>query len=197
MAKVCHIVLQIQHKVLSHMSFSYHHMQNFMTNLLCHNIGKGVINLRPSNPKLQFVWDVKIVFSCLEEKGLTIKLPDKILSQKLLILLLLLGPLFLLFSSFVSFLRRMNSVFHFEVDNMFINTKCAIFSPNKVLKHSKPGRRLDQFTYRSFPQKWLCIVDIPQEYLTHRKLRSYCNTKKLFITLKAPYHEASIDTLRR
>ena len=31
--------------------------------------------------------------------------------------------------------------------------ECAIFSPNKVLKHSKPGRKLDQFTYRSFPQK--------------------------------------------
>ena len=119
-----------------------------MTNLICENIKKGVINLRPSNPKLQFVWDVNIVFSYLEEKGLTIKLPDKILSQKLLILLLLLGPLFLLFSSLVSFLQRMNSVFHFEVDNMFINTKYAIFSPNKVLKYSKPGRKLDQFTYR-------------------------------------------------
>ena len=47
---------------------------------------------------------------------------------------------------------------------MFINAKCAIFSPNKVLKHSKPGRKLDQFTYRLFPQKELC-VDTLQEYL--------------------------------
>ena len=147
--------------------------------------GKGVFNLKPPRPKLQFVWDVKIVFSYLEEKGLNNILPDKILSQKLLILLLLLGG------------QRMNTVFNFEVDNMFINTECAIFSPNKVLKHSKPGRKLDQFTYRSFPQKELCVVDTLQEYLTQRKLRVDYNIKKLFITLKAPYHEASIDTLRR
>ena len=65
------------------------------------------------------------------------------------------------------------------------------------LKHSRPARKLDQFTYRSFPQKKLCVVDTLQEYLTQRKLRVDYNIKKLFITLKAPYHEASIDTLRR
>ena len=91
----------------------------------------------------------------------------------------------------------MNTVFNFEVENMFISTECAIFSPSKVLKHSKPERKLDQFTYRSFPQKELCVVGTLQEYLTCRKLRVDCSMKKLFITYKAPYHEASIDTLRR
>ena len=91
--------------------------------------------------------------------------------------------------------QRMNTVFNFEVDNMFINTECIIFSTNKVLKHSKPGRKLGQFTYRSFPQKELCVVDTLQEYLTRRKLRVDCNIKLLFIALKAPYHEASIDKI--
>ena len=63
-----------------------------------------MFNLRPPRPKLQFVWDVEIVFSYLEEKGSNNILPDKILSQKLLILLLLLGG------------QRMNTVFNFEVD---------------------------------------------------------------------------------
>ena len=124
--------------------------------------GKDVFNLRPPRPKLQFVWDVKIVFSYLEEKGLNNILPAKILSQKLLIVLLLLDG------------QRMNTVFNFKVDNMFINMECAIFSPNKVLKHSKPGRKLDQFTYRSFPQKELCVVHNLQEYITQRKLRVDC-----------------------
>ena len=53
----------------------------------------------------------------------------------------------------------MNTVFKFEVENIFIDTKCSIFSPKKVLKYSKPGRKLDQFTYRSFPQNELCVVD--------------------------------------
>ena len=78
-----------------------------------------------------------------------------------------------------------------------LSTPNAQYSPNKVLKHSKPGRKLDQFTYRSILQKELSVVDTLQEYLTRRKLRVDCNIKKLFITLKAPYHEASIDTLRR
>ena len=85
--------------------------------------GKGVFNLRFPRPKLQFAWDIKIVFSYLEEKGLNNILPNKIVTQKLLSLLLLLGG------------QRMNTAFNFEVDNMFINTECAIFSPNKVFKH--------------------------------------------------------------
>ena len=59
--------------------------------LLISQYGKGLFNLRPHGPKLQFVWDVKIVFSYLEEKSLNNKQPDKILSQKLLILCLLVG----------------------------------------------------------------------------------------------------------
>ena len=171
-------------KVLSHISSLYHRTQNFLTTLLV-TIWEGVFNLRPPRPKLQFVWVVKIVFSYLVEKGLNNILPDKLLSQKLLILLLLLSG------------QRMNTVFNFEVDNLFINAECAIFSPNKALKHSKLGRKLDQFTYRSFSQKELCVVETLQEYLTRRKLRVDCSIKKLFLTLKAPYHEASIDTLRR
>ena len=77
----------------------------------------------------------------------------------------------------------MNTLFNFEVDNMFINTECAVLSSNKVLKHSKPGRKLDQFTYSSFPQKEFCVVDTLPEYLTGRKLRVDCSIKKLFSTL--------------
>ena len=146
--------------------------------------GKCVFNPRLPRPKLQFLWDVKIVFSYLEEKGLDNKLPVKILSQKLLILLILLGE------------QRMNTIFNFEGDNLFINTECAIFSLNKVLKHSEPGRKLDQFTYRLFPQIELCIVDTLQEYLTYRKLKVDWSIKELFITFKAPYHEVSMVTLR-
>ena len=90
----------------------------------------------------------KFFFSYLEEKGLNNLLPDKILSQKLLILLILLGG------------QRMNAVFNFDLDNMFINKEYAIFSSNKVLKYSKPGRKLDQFSYRSLPQKELCVVEL-------------------------------------
>ena len=70
-------------------------------------MAKEYFHLRPPKPKLQLVWDVKIIFSYLEEKGLNNILPEKILNQDLLILLLLLGG------------QRMNTVFNFEVNNVY------------------------------------------------------------------------------
>ena len=75
---------------------------------------------------------------------------------------------------------------------MFINGECVVLSANKVLKHSKPGRKLDQFTYRSFPQKGLCVVDTLQECLTRSKLRVDCSMKKLLITRLKNFHATQI-----
>ena len=47
----------------------------------------------------------------------------------------------------------MSNLFNSEIYSMFINNEGVTFVSNKVLKHSKPGRKLDQFTFRSFPQK--------------------------------------------
>ena len=79
------------------------------------------------------------------------------LSQKPYILLLSLGG------------QRMNTVFNFEVDNIFINAEWTIFSPNKIFQQSKPGSKLDQFTYRSLITATLCSrhstrLSKPQEY---------------------------------
>ena len=51
----------------------------------------GVFNLRPPKPKLSFVWDIDILFKYFEQQGDNNSLSDKLLTQKLLILLLLLG----------------------------------------------------------------------------------------------------------
>ena len=51
----------------------------------------GVFNLRPLKPRLSFAWDVDILFRYFEEQGDNNSLSDKLLTQKLLTLLLLLG----------------------------------------------------------------------------------------------------------
>ena len=61
------------------------------------------------------------------------QISNKQLSQKLLILLLLLGG------------QRLNSAFYFTIDRMIISSNSVTFSPEHVLKHSKPGRKLDIF----------------------------------------------------
>ena len=51
----------------------------------------GIFNLRPPKPKLSFVWNVDILFRYFEQEGDNCLLSDIILTQKPIILLLLLG----------------------------------------------------------------------------------------------------------
>ena len=74
------------------------------------------------------------------------------LSQKLLLLLLILGG------------QRMNTIHHFAVDNLNLTDMSATFSSAHVLKHSKAGRKQDVFIYRSHPHKELCVIDCLKEY---------------------------------
>ena len=110
---------------------------------------------------------------------------DKRLSQKLLILLLLLGG------------QRLNSVFHFTIDRMIISSTSVTLSPEHVLKHSKPGRKLDFFGYWAYSDPNLFVLECLKEYIQRRNYRVDKLQKRLFITYRKPYHTASIDTLRR
>ena len=50
-----------------------------------------IFNLRPPKPKLSFTWGVDILFWYFEQQGNNCLLPEIILTQKLIILMLLLG----------------------------------------------------------------------------------------------------------
>ena len=54
----------------------------------------GVFNLRPPKPKLSFIWDVDILFRYFEQQGYNNSSSDILLTQKPLILSLLLGQSF-------------------------------------------------------------------------------------------------------
>ena len=146
---------------------------------------KGVFNLRPPLPKISFVWDVQIIFDHFISLGDNKKLSDKHMSQKLLILLLLLGG------------QRINSIFHFTIDRMVISTNSVTFSPGHVLKHSRQGKKLDTFEYRAFTDPKLCVLECLKEYIERREQKVPESEKKLFITNKKPYHATSENTLRR
>ena len=128
---------------------------------------------------------MRIIFDYFTTQNDNIYLSDKLLSHKLLILLLLLGG------------QRMNTVHSFHVDKMLITSTSATFAPGHVLKHSRPGNKIDTFTYRAYPVKKLCVIEVLQEYLKRGSTRVDHNTKQLFITYGKPYKAASIDTLIR
>ena len=124
------------------------------------------------------------MFEYFRNLGDNSQISDKHLSQKLLILLLLGG-------------QRLNYVFHFTIDRMIISSSSVTFSPEHVLKHSKPGRKLDVFEYRAYLNPKLCVLECVKEYIHRRNDRVDKDRKMLFITYRKPYHAASIDTLRR
>ena len=149
---------------------------------------KRSFNLRPPLPKLSFVWDMQIVFGicklCFRSLGDNRQITDKLLSQKLLILLLLLGG------------QRLKSVFHLTIDRMITSSTSVSFSSEHVLKHSKQGRKLNVFQYRAYSDPKLCVLECVKEYIHRRNGGVDKEQKRLFITYRKPYHTASIDTLQ-
>ena len=69
--------------------------------------------------------------------------------------------------------------------------------PTEVLKHSRKGKPLDKFEYRSYTDIKLCIISHLREYLFRQDKHVGLNTDQLIITLKKPFKEASVDTMGR
>ena len=66
-----------------------------------------LFNFRPPKPKLSFAWDMDILFRYFKQQGDNNSLSEKLLTQKLLVLLLLLG------------VHRVSTGKLFSVSNMF------------------------------------------------------------------------------
>ena len=73
----------------------------------------------------------------------------------------------------------MNTLYFLAVDKMTVTDIGVTFSLNHVLKHSKPGKKLNSFHYRATK---LCVVDCLKEYLKRCNAKVQADTKTLFIT---------------
>ena len=80
---------------------------------------------------------------------------------------------------------------------MVLNDRSVTFIPTEVLKHSRKGKPLDKFEYRSYTHKKLCIISCLREYLTRRDKHVSLKTDQLIIAPKKPFKGASIDKMRR
>ena len=138
---------------------------------------KGVYNLRPPTP-ITFAWDVKIMLNYFSHKGENDQLSDKSLTQRLLILLLLLWG------------QRMSTAYFFTVDRMIVTDIGVTYLPNYVPKHSKPGKKLDNFHYRACYNKKLCAADCLKEYLKRHNTKLQNDAKALF-------RAGAIDSMKR
>ena len=80
---------------------------------------------------------------------------------------------------------------------MINNDISVTFTPSHVLKHSRENRNREVFEYLEYPDKKLCVVNCLHEYLKRRAQKVKDSMVKLLITYKKPYHEVSVDTIRR
>ena len=92
--------------------------------------------------------------------------------------------------------QRVNTIVHFHVDKMVMTSESVTFVPNCVLKHSRRSQKLGTFTYRSYPNKKLCIMNCLNEYIK-RRFDVSPDIKQLIVTYGKPKRAASADTIRR
>ena len=71
------------------------------------------------------------------------------------------------------------------------------FTPTEVLKHSRKGKPLDKFEYRSYVDKTLCVIACLKEYFSRRNKHEGLTTDQLIITHRKSFKGTPIDTMRR
>ena len=127
-----------------------------------------------------------ILLRYFEQQGDNCLLSDIILTQKLIILLLLLGA------------HRLSTIKLFSINNMVLNDVSVTFIPTEVLKDFRKGKPLDKFEYRVCDEdKTLFIVACLKEYISRCNKHEGLTTDQLIITLRKPLKGAFINTMRR
>ena len=148
---------------------------------------KGVFNTKPAKPRYTYTWDINKVLSYIANLGCNETLSDKILSQKLVILLLLVNGL------------RINTIMSLSIQHMEADENSYTFIPIELQKHSRPSRRDIPIRFVAYKINVnLCPVSTLKEYLKRRERTSTINiTQKIFVRHRKPIREAHKETLSR
>ena len=145
---------------------------------------KGVFQVRPPFRRPKLTWNLESVLNYLDSLPDLSALSLKMLSYKLVGLLMLLSA------------SRVNTIHAFSVTAMSRTAGAYTFHPTSLLKHSRPGFLGNSVTFHAFPQnRNLCIVSILDEYLKRRALLT--DIPQLIVTHRSPHKGASSDTIAR
>ena len=135
----------------------------------------GVFNLRPPKPKLSFVWDVDIFFKYFEQGDNNSDNQTNYWHKSLQFYYYCLVLIELVLSNYLVHLI------------WFLNDLLITFIPTEVLKHSRKGKPLDKFEYRSYTDNKLCIISCLREYFTRQDKHVGLDTGQLINILKKPF----------
>ncbi|CAG2254849.1 unnamed protein product [Mytilus edulis] len=145
---------------------------------------KGIFNLKPSLPRYQRTWDVEVVLKYLKTLSPVYMLSLRVLTYKLVTLLLLLTG------------QRLQTIHSLDLDDITVTDSNIYIDVRSLLKCSKPGRHLQPIELPAFIEdKSLCIVTVLKEYLA--RTSCFRKTQKLILSCIKPYSHVSKDTLGR
>ena len=117
---------------------------------------KAIFELKPSLPKYNGIWDVRVVLDYLKTFGASSALPLKELTLKLTMLLCLTTN------------QRGQTIHKFDINYIQDLDDRYRISVHEKLKQTKPGRHLEPIGLLAFPEdKELCLVQHLREYI-HR-----------------------------
>ena len=144
---------------------------------------KGVYERNPPRPRYTEFWDVNKVLSMFRQWGSNANLELKLLSFKLVMLLLLVTS------------QRGQTIINLDVQDMTVSDK-RVFKMRVLLKHNRVGDPLDTLILKPFLQcKRLCVVRCLKTYLAKTQfVRGY---SKLILSYAKPHKPISRDTLAR
>ena len=91
--------------------------------------------------------------------------------------------------------KRINTLAHLKVTNLYITDTEVTFTFHEVLKHSRPSYKQKPLIFRAFTSRDLCPVTTLIAYMEHRLLVS--SDPPLFITTVKPHKKASKDSISR
>ena len=146
---------------------------------------KGVYERNPPKPRYESFWDVNKIFVLFKSWGKTKDLTLKLLTLKLIMLLLLVSS------------QRGQTIVHLSLRGMIDDEEGIQFLMPTLLKHNRLGDRRDTLKFNAFPEcKRLCIVRTIREYVRRTKeLRA--EREQLLISFASPHGGISRDTLSR
>ena len=146
---------------------------------------KGVFNLSPPEPRYTTTWDSDTMISMLKTWYPAKKISLLKLTQKIVMLILLITG------------QRGQIITALNVDRMEISSNHITFKiRNSDIKQGRQNYKPEPIKLKAFLDKRLCIVHYIKTYL-QRTLDSRGTEKQLFLTLSKPIRAASRDTISR
>lgn len=161
------------------------HNRDIGNEILVRRFMRGIFTSRPQLPKYSTIWDVNIVFKYIASLGDNDKLTLLTLSEKLVILLLLISG------------QRGQTVHLMNLNDVHVYSDKIVIYFSSLLKHSSPKRHLEPLIITHYPiNNKLCVVRTTREYLDRTTpIRGDCD--KFLISTVPPHKGVTKSTVSR